>query len=223
MKNFQAIIFDMDGTIVDTSSIWQTCNKYFLIQKNIYSEKMHNQISEILHGVPLSNQIDRIKKLCNLEHEKNEDLIKEYDILVKKYYELEIKYIKEFESFAKKLIEYKIPIAIATNACNYGISKVNSIVNLKKYFKEHIYGITCVNNIAKPAPDIYFYAASKLNKKPESCIVFEDSLHGITAAKNASMYTIAINTACIDPNIIHADKIINCYSEFNIDDYFNLN
>jgi HAD superfamily hydrolase (TIGR01509 family) len=222
MKKFSAIIFDMDGTIVDTSSIWDSCNRYFLLQKNIYSEELLNQLSGVLHGVPLSGHVEKVKKVCGLEHEKNEDIINEYAELVKKYYELEIKYIKEFEKFITTLLGYNIPVAIATNSCDYGIIKVNNIVNLRKYFGEHIYGIACVAGVPKPAPDIYLYAAKKLQVDPQECIVFEDSLHGITAAKNALMYTVAINTAHIDPQLIHADKIISCYSEFLITDYFGL-
>lgn len=222
MKKFSAVIFDMDGTIVDTSSIWESCNRYFLLQKNIYSEELLAQLGEILHGVPLAGHVGMVKKICGLEHEKDEDIINEYGQLVKKYYELEIKYIKEFENFIVKLLRYNIPVAIATNSCDYGIIKVNNIVNLRKYFGEHIYGIGCVAGVPKPAPDIYLYAAKKLEVDPQECIVFEDSLHGITAAKNALMYTVAINTSHIDPHLIHADKIINCYSEFLIADYFRV-
>jgi HAD superfamily hydrolase (TIGR01509 family) len=222
MKKFKAVIFDMDGTIVDTSSIWKTVNALFLIKRNLWTEENFNSINVLLHGVPVKEHIKEFKKTLHLEKESDEIIINEYDALIKENYELEIKYIIECEAFIQKLLLYNIPIAVATNSCDYGIGKVNNIVNLRQYFNTHIYGKACVNNIAKPAPDIFLYAAKQLNIDPEDCIVFEDSAHGVTAAKKASMFTIAINTSGIKNTLIHADKIIDCYSEINLNDYFVL-
>jgi HAD superfamily hydrolase (TIGR01509 family) len=222
MKKFKAVIFDMDGTIVDTSSIWKTVNELFLIKRNVFTPEAFNKINTLLHGVSVRQYIKEFKALLHLEWESDDAIINEYDILVKENYELEIKYIKECEAFIKKLLHYKIPIAVATNSCDYGIEKVNNIVNLRQYFNNHIYGKACVNNRAKPAPDIFLYAANQLKIDTKDCIVFEDSVHGVTAAKNASIFTIAINTSQIKSDLIHADKIIDCYSEINLHDYFNI-
>lgn len=220
MKKFQAVIFDMDGTIVDTSSIWKTVNELFLIKRNVWSQELFEKVNLLLHGVPVRQCITEFKAMLNLQAESDAVIMDEFDQLIKENYELEIKYIKECESFIKKLLHYNIPLAIATNSCNYGIEKVDQGVNLRQYFAHHIYGISCVNNLPKPAPDIFLHAAKQLNINPENCIVFEDSVHGVIAAKNALMYTIAINTSGIRENLIHADKIIDCYSEINLHDYF---
>lgn len=223
MKNFKAVIFDMDGTIVDTSQIWQMCNKMFLIQRNIYSDELYFELERELHGLSVQKGVHVVKALCGLLHIPDTVIIQEFSVLAKKYYELEIRYIKECENFIRQLLLHNIPIAIATNADDYGLEKVNKVMNLKQYFKHNMYAISCVNNICKPAPDIFLHAAKKLDQEPEQCIVIEDSLHGVTASKAAGMYTIGINTFGKKEMLKTADKIVDCYTEINLHDYFILN
>jgi HAD superfamily hydrolase (TIGR01509 family) len=222
MKNFKAIIFDMDGTIVDTAQIWHMCNKMFLINRNIYTDELFKKLEYELHGLSIHKGVHIVKAVCNLLHVPDQIIIEEFERLGLKYYELEIAFIKECENFMLKLIRHDIPMAIATNADDYGIRKVDSVVDLKKYFRNHMYGISCVNNVCKPSPDIFLYAANKLKINPEDCIAIEDSLYGVTASKSAGMFTLGINTAGKPEMLSGADKIINCYSEINLSDYFNL-
>lgn len=213
----------MDGTIVDTAQIWHMCNKMFLMNRGIYTDNLFKELEYELHGLSIHKGVNVVKAVCNLLHVPDQIIIKEFEQLALTYYELEIGFIKECENFMKTLIHQNIPIAIATNADDYGIQKVDRIVDLKKYFKEHMYGISCVNNICKPSPDIFLYAADKLKTAPEDCIAIEDSLHGIAASKSAGMFTFGINTAGKPEMLEGADKIINCYSEINLSDYFTLN
>ena len=222
MKNFKAIIFDMDGTIVDTAQIWHMCNKMFLMNRGIYSKELFDELAHELHGLSIHKGVKIVKSICQLLHVPDDILIKEFEQLALEYYELEIRFIKECENFMKELIQHEIPIAIATNADDYGIQKVDRVVDLKKYFKDHMYGISCVNNVCKPTPDIFLYAADKLKTAPEDCIAIEDSLYGVTASKSAGMFTFGINTSGKPEMLQGADKIIHCYSEINLSDYFAL-
>lgn len=64
------------------------------------------------------------------------------------------------------------------------------ITKLAGYFKGHIYSAEMVKN-GKPAPDIFLLAAQKLGVDPKDCLVIEDGIHGITAAKAAGMTVYA--------------------------------
>jgi HAD superfamily hydrolase (TIGR01509 family) len=220
MKKFKAVIFDMDGTIVDTAGVWINANTLFLLKHNIFSEKLLDIVNTFLHGIPVIAKINEFKEICGLAHLSDNLIINDYNDCIEKSYETEINYIIHCEEFIAQLVRQHIPIAIATNSSNYGIERVAKIINIKHYFKNHIYGIECVGNRAKPHPDIFSYAARQLGFEPTDCIVFEDSIHGVTAAKHSGMFTIAINTAKIKDKLVHADKIINCYSEIDLKEYF---
>lgn len=222
MKNFKAIIFDMDGTIVDTAQIWHMCNKMFLLNRNMYTDALFSELEYELHGLSIYKGVHIVKSVCKLMHIPDEIIIKEFHELALAYYELEIRFIKECENFVKKVLAHNIPIAIATNSDDYGLARVDKTINLKQYFKEHMYGISCVNNICKPSPDIFLYAANQLKVDPEKCIAIEDSFYGITASKAAGMFTVGINTSGKPNMLTHADTVINCYSEIQLEDYFLL-
>lgn len=66
---------------------------------------------------------------------------------------------------------------------------------------------------SKPHPDIFIATAQKLNLLPEQCIVIEDSLHGLQAAKNAGMASVAITTSFEQEELIWADRVISSFYE----------
>ena len=65
MKKFKAVIFDMDGTIVDTAGVWTNANTLFLLKHHIFSEKLLHMVNSLLHGIPVMVKIDDFKN-----HEK---------------------------------------------------------------------------------------------------------------------------------------------------------
>ena len=69
----------------------------------------------------------------------------------------------------------------------------------------------------KPAPDIFLKAAEKLNVKPEECVVVEDALNGIKAAKAAGMKCIANTNSFPKDKLTEADLIIDNFNELTID------
>ena len=74
-----------------------------------------------------------------------------------------------------------------------------------------------INNICKPDPAIYLYAAQQLGVHPKNCVAFEDSIPGITAAKAAGMFCIGINTGKDRQALAQADHIIDHYDELIIE------
>ncbi len=177
------VIFDMDGTLLDTQKIYMPAWGY--------AGKLHGidgmeETAKLLCGTNEagSNKFlkDRFPNLDIAQFKKDAD-----DYVSKN---LVIKYkpgVKETLDFLK---EKGIKIGLAS-----GTSKAKALIRLETvnalpYFHATVFGNEVANG--KPAPDIFLKAAQLLGAKPEECIVFEDSDNGIKAGFNAGMRVIGI-------------------------------
>ena len=216
MKKFSAIIFDMDGTIIDTEQIWNTASIHLLAKRGIsIPDKIAKELYKKLNGVSLFESCKIIKEMAQLSEEVHE-LINENNLLANQLYEKGITFVEGFAEFHKKLAPYSIKSGVATNATPSTVEVTNKILNLEQFFGKHIYNISDVNNIGKPDPAIYLHTAKKLETDPKLCLAIEDSTAGIKAAKAAGMFCIGINTSKDRSRLEYADMIIDGYCEINL-------
>jgi HAD superfamily hydrolase (TIGR01509 family) len=86
----------------------------------------------------------------------------------------------------------ELPIGLATNGEPANVDLVLSSTNIQKYFNAVVSGHEVV--LPKPHPDIYLKVATMLGMPPQNCVVFEDSLTGIEAARAAGMRVVGLTT-----------------------------
>jgi HAD superfamily hydrolase (TIGR01509 family) len=216
MMNYKAIIFDMDGTIINTETIWQTATQELLRKRDIVlPEDVAEDLAKKIHGLALAGSCSIIKDTCKLV-ETVEDLIYEQVTFADSIYKKGITLIDGFAEFHKKAQSYNLKMAVATNAAPSTVDVTNEVLNLEQFFGEHIYSIEKVNYVCKPNPAIYLHAADQLNTLPKNCIAIEDSAHGVRAAKAAGMYCIGINTWGKRELLSEADEIIDSYGQINL-------
>lgn len=211
----KAIIFDMDGTIVDTNEIWDLATQKLLITKGVdYTPHIHKTVRSLLAGGAggLRHGSALLKQMFDLS-ESAEQLAAEKKRYAHDLYAQGIKFINGFPEFHAKIAH--LPNSIATNADDITISLTRKALELERYFGQHIYGISHVNYVGKPLPDIYLHAAKQLGQDPQDCIVIEDSATGIKAAKAAGMYCIGINTHNNRDSLAQADIVVNAYHEID--------
>lgn len=216
IMKYSAIIFDMDGTIVNTEPIWQQATQQVIANRgyqlsNEEKEMLINKLTGL--GLPKSCQI--IKELINTE-DSIEVIMKEKAAIACDLYGNGICFIDGFPEFVQKVMAVPLKIAVATNATLETVEITDKSLNLSNYFGSHLYSFNHVNNIGKPNPTLFLYAAQKLGVKPEECIVIEDSAHGVMAARAAGMFCIGINTHKKPEQIKYADLKVNGYAEIDL-------
>jgi beta-phosphoglucomutase len=210
MEKQFAVIFDMDGVLVENSYYhdltWKMiCDKYG-------SNKSAEEIISIFGG---TNKLF-VKQLLN-KHDPEEinAIAMEKEELYRQVYKQHIKLPNGLKEFLDDLKKNKIPLAVATSAPKENLDFVLDTLNIRNYF-EAIVDESFVNK-GKPDPEIYKITARKLNMDPGNCIVIEDSIYGIQAALAAGMKVVAITTTFNESKLKNANKIIKSFNDINIE------
>lgn len=217
---YKAVIFDMDGTIVDTEKVWERATCDLLERKKVpCTPELLSLIRHNIQGLDVTKSCTFIKNLTGMT-EPVSVIQDEKEAIAHGLYEEGIRFITGFVEFHAELRARGIKTAIATNAHDLTIHLTQNALNIRHFFGEHMYGIDNVAGIGKPSPDVYLHAAKKIDIDPVLCVGIEDSAHGIAAVKNAGMFCIGINTACKPEQVACADYIVESYAQIDIDMLF---
>jgi sugar-phosphatase len=187
---YKAVIFDMDGVVIDSEPFWREA------EINVFGKigiPMTEDMCREMKGVKIDNVVKywhSIHKWQTPDVEQVEkDIIEEFLHLVK----TKGKLINGFRELVEWLKSRSFKIGLATSS---HISIMNEILRTLEI--EHLFEVAHSAELekeGKPAPDVFLGAARRLDIKPENCVAVEDSTTGIKAAKAAGMYTIAFPEA----------------------------
>lgn len=204
--NTQAVIFDLDGTLIDN-------NFYHRLTWEKYLEKIGKKISEEEFNANMNGRTneDAIKYIFGkqISREKSIKHTWEKEALYREIYKPFIKPVSGLIDLLQKLKEKNIPLAIATSGIQPNIDFMFENIPIKEYFREVVNSSHI--KMGKPHPEIYLKAAALLNVQPENCLVFEDAVVGIKAAKAAGMKVIALTTTQPRIELSEADLIVDNY------------
>ena len=195
MTEVKALIFDVDGTLAETER-----DGHRIAFNRAFSEADLNWYwSESLYGelLEISGGKERIRYYLQQYHP---DIKENLETLIPQLHQVKITHYRDLLSSGeiklrpgvKRLIEeaYQegIRLAIATTS-----ALPNALALLEKHLNPQWFEVIAAGDIVpnkKPAPDIYNYVLEKMNLKPDECLVFEDSFHGLQAASQANLKTV---------------------------------
>lgn len=211
-KKIQAVIFDLDGTLIDSMSLWDELDRNFLKRRNI---EPPDDLFENMKSNGIADLAIYFKTRFSL-NESIEDIIQEWVSEVNYAYSQKLKLRDGSEKLIKYLSTNNIKLAVGTSNELSLTKAVLSSNNVIDFFKTITTG--CSGLKGKPEPDIYLKTAKDLKVKPEDCIVIEDSLHGVNAGKNAGMTVFAIKDKYSD----FEKKEIQKNSDIYFNNYFEI-
>ena len=209
MNSTKAIIFDMDGVLVDSEPF------HVEIEKRMF-KKMGLNITDEEHagymGIATDVMWAQIIKKRKLQWDVNEMTQLTINESKPFFNSLEkIEPMTGIKDLLNKITEWKIPIAVASSSDPETIRIILQKSGLEKYFSHAISSLEVGKS--KPEPDVFIHAAKLLGAKPENCLVIEDSKNGIKAAKAAGMYCVAYSgLAAENQDQSQADLVIDDYS-----------
>jgi beta-phosphoglucomutase family hydrolase len=205
-----AVIFDMDGVLVDNLlyhfDAWKQFSAAHAYQ--LTDEELTNYVNGRVSKEILEYLFKR-----ELNPEEVHRYTEEKEELYRSLYRPHLKPTEGLISFLENLKQHQVPIAVGTSApaTNIDFTLINA--GIKDYFQT----IVDARDVkkGKPAPEIYLKAARLLGMEPANCVVIEDALLGIEAAKRAGMKVIGIATTHKAEEITHTDLVIQDFHELS--------
>jgi HAD superfamily hydrolase (TIGR01509 family) len=195
----------MDGTIVDTKAC------HYATWEALLKKHGHNLDREVYDANFGRNTRTALPLFWGFKPDEAylESLIEEKDALFRERAPFEVQLIAGVEGWLAAAQQCGIPQAIASSNSLASINAMVSVFDLGGYFSAIVSGATLP---AKPEPDVFLEAARQLGRAPAECLVIEDSVPGVQAAKNADMVCIAVTTTWPRAALSLADIVVDDFT-----------
>ncbi len=206
----KAVLFDMDGVIVDTEPL------HYKAYYQMFSE-VGIDVSDVLYTSFTGQSTFQIcKKLCDHFRLSNdpEELVKiKRTNFTKLFFEAnDLELISGVESLIKEYHGNGLTLVLASSASMFTINNVMTRFNLDRFFVAKLSGADL--KASKPHPEIFTKAAAAAGALPSECVVIEDSTNGIKAAKAAGIFCVAYKSKhSKNQDYSLADRVISDYKE----------
>lgn len=214
MKKIDAVIFDMDGVIIDSEPL------YFKIQNELFKE-MGFSVSKSEYntfvGSGMQLMWEKLSSKHNLPYTIHQLISMNNKLIYKTFSELPLLTATEgFHTFLDSLKRRNVKTAVASSTSKKTINVILSRLNVIQKFD------TIVSSeevqFGKPEPDIFLEAARRINVKTEKCVVIEDSALGVQAAGKAGMRCIGFtNNNSGNQDLSTANVIVNSFSNIDLE------
>ena len=211
MKRFECAIFDLDGTVLDSTDLWHKIDEDFFAERDL---ALPEDYAKKISPMGFYGAAEYTVREFGLK-ESVDEVLRVWHAMAVERFTNEIELKPHAKEYLEHLKEQKIKLCIATAS--------NSELFVPALIRNGVYGyfdtITTISEVkrGKGFPDIYLKAAQSVGKSVESCVVFEDIYEGIKGAKIGGFYTVGVydkQSAEDKEKIMQiSDRYISDYSE----------
>jgi HAD superfamily hydrolase (TIGR01509 family) len=205
-----AIIFDLDGVLADSEPWWSEIDAELLAEYGVtYRGEYHQNVV----GVSYRLAVEFYKKAFGLSVATDEMMRRRGEIATE-FFANRVGLFPNVKEVLEKLRRMKLHLAVATSSVSASARPFLDRHQLTGFFEVIVTGEEVERG--KPAPDIYLCAAQKLGIPADACLVVEDALPGVAAAKAARMRVVAIpDRRFVDPDEYEkkADYVLSSLKE----------
>ena len=211
----KAIIFDLDGTLVDSLPYHHESWRIFFKNNNIEE----NDFNEIYRNYKGGGTLELMSSVFGDIYTKDEleKMSDDKEVIFRDIYRSKIFPINGLRKFLDSLKKNNILLSIGSNAIRKNVLMTIKELGITNYFSS----IICGDEVSKgkPDPEMYIKTLSNLKVNKNECIIFEDSIEGVTAAKNANIKAIGVTSSQSSEILksVGAFKTIEDYTKISID------
>ena len=202
----RAIVFDFDGVIADSEMLSNSVLAEFVTELGVpttledsYTNFMGKRFHEVVEAIE-----------ATIGRKLPDGFAEDYQRRTLERFRRELRPIEGAREFIEALID--IPRCIASSSSPDRLALCLDVLNMTDLFQERVFS---ASNVArgKPHPDIFLYAAQELGVKAEECVVIEDSVGGVIAARAAGATVIGL-TAASHIRIGHEAKLLEAGARY---------
>lgn len=209
--NIEAVLFDLDGTLVDSMWMWRQIDVEYLAR---FGHELPEQLQKNIEGMSFTETAVYFKETFAIPRTL-EKIKSDWNEMTMEKYRTEVFFKPGAKEFLEKLKANGKKTAICTSNSRELVEAVVDALGMRPYIDFII--TACDVEKGKPSPDIYLKAAEVLGAAPKECLVFEDVPAGIQAGKAAGMRVIAVeddfSRDMKEEKMKLADRFIENYNE----------
>lgn len=209
LKGIEAVLFDLDGSLVDSMWIWKDIDIEYLGRFGI---ELPEGLQREIEGMNFSETAKYFKERFQIPDEI-EEMKADWNRMAWDKYTHEVPLKKGAGDFVAHCHKQGIKLGIATSNSRELVENVIGVLGLSDCFTCIVTG--CDVERGKPAPDVYLEAARRCHVMPDKCLVFEDIVPGIMAGKAAGMKVCAVDDPYSEEQLSDKKKL----ADYFIHDY----
>lgn len=209
----EAILFDCDGVVLDSETVWDRCETEFLRRRGIAFDI--ERTKPLITGLGQRAGVLLLQEQYGVEGDPD-DLVRERLEIIRGLFEREVRFTAGFPEFYEEKVRGRYATCIATSMPEELFTVADRRLGISRFFGGRVYFPSHVGGRAKPEPDIFLYAAAQLGAPPDRCLVLEDSPRGIEAARRAGMTVIGLATTHEKPMLAGADRVVSSFAEITL-------